>query len=381
MAISVANAKKLEWLWREENKIEFIETFMTINDKNGNPVPFILTDEQRHLVSNLSSKNIIDKARQLGISSITIALSLRACIVKPNTNCLLVSHTQSSTNAVFAKLKDMYHALPTWLRPETLTNNRQALTFANNSSITCLTAGNKEIGRGSTYNSIVHLSEYAFWSEPEKHLNALMQACSDSATIIIESTANGYNSFSELFFGAERGENAFKSFFYSWVDGGALYQGIYKQAVDEYLALNNNKMLTVGELDGEERNLMDMGATIEQLIWRRSKIGVTGIDKFKQEYPATPDESFIATGHSVFDKENIQKKMNAVLKVKPLENVKGLPQLLQPYLGNAFKMYETVKKGKRYYLGCDLSEGLSKDLLVLFSMCANRSVFIFITIK
>ena len=44
MAISVANAKKLEWLWRDENKIEFIETFMTINDKNGNPVPFIFLE-------------------------------------------------------------------------------------------------------------------------------------------------------------------------------------------------------------------------------------------------------------------------------------------------------------------------------------------------
>ena len=66
MAISVANAKKLEWLWRDENKIEWIETFIKIVDKNGDTVPFILTPEQRDFVNGLKSKNLVLKSRQLG---------------------------------------------------------------------------------------------------------------------------------------------------------------------------------------------------------------------------------------------------------------------------------------------------------------------------
>lgn len=366
MAISVTNAKKLEWLWRDENKIQWIETFIKIVDKNGDIVPFILTPEQKDFVNGLKSKNLVLKSRQLGLSVCTIALSIRACIVKPNVNCLLVSHTQSSTNAIFQKLKDQWNSLPDWLKPETTTNNRQALTFTNGSSITCLTAGHKDVGRGSTYNGgIVHLSEFAFWTDPERQLNSLMQACSESSTLIIETTANGFNNFSELYYGAVNGDNAFNHYFFNWINGSTLFKRQYEQCVEEYKALHNGRMLTVGELNAEEKELMELGATLEQLVWRRSKVGISGIDKFHQEYPSTPDEAFVSTGHSVFDKNNVQKRLSNISKVKCLEAVKTLPDVLKPYLGNAFKMWETVKKNKRYYIGCDLSEGLGKDYSVV----------------
>ena len=94
MAISKENAQKLAWLWKDENKIEWIETFIKIVDKAGNTVPFILTPEQRDFVNGLKSKNLVLKSRQLGLSVCTIALSIRACVVKDNVNCLLVSHTK-----------------------------------------------------------------------------------------------------------------------------------------------------------------------------------------------------------------------------------------------------------------------------------------------
>lgn len=39
-------------------------------------------------------------------------------MVNPNTNCVLISHNQSSTNAVFDKLKQQFYSLPDWLRPK-----------------------------------------------------------------------------------------------------------------------------------------------------------------------------------------------------------------------------------------------------------------------
>ena len=201
MSISLETAKKLNWLWKDENKIEWIQTFIKIADKDGNIVPFILTDEQRKLVENLGHQNIISKSRQLGISVVTVALSIRACVVNPNTNCVLISHNQSSTNAVFDKLKQQFYSLPDWLRPKLIQNNRQALTFENGSSIVCMTAGNKDCGRGSTYSGgIVHLSEFAFWKDQQRQLKSIMQAVTSSSTVIIESTSNGYNEYSSLFF-------------------------------------------------------------------------------------------------------------------------------------------------------------------------------------
>ena len=98
MALSKANQEKLKFLWKDENTALWIETFIKIADKSGKIVPFILTDEQKEVVSTMQRENIILKSRQLGISSVVVALSIRSCIVKDNTTCLLVSHNQSSTN-------------------------------------------------------------------------------------------------------------------------------------------------------------------------------------------------------------------------------------------------------------------------------------------
>lgn len=99
MQISLETAKKLNWLWKDENRIEWIKTFIKIADKNGNVVPFDFTNEQRTLVNNLGHLNIVSKSRQLGCSVAICGLALRECIVHDNSCCVLISHNQKSTNA------------------------------------------------------------------------------------------------------------------------------------------------------------------------------------------------------------------------------------------------------------------------------------------
>ena len=375
MAISKENARKLEWLFADENKVAFIETFMKIVDKDGNTVPFILTGEQRELVKNLEHMNIISKSRQLGCSSITVALSIRECIVNPNATCVLISHNQSSTNDIFAKLKSMFYSVPEWLRPEITTNNRQAITFASGASITCMTAGNKDCGRGATYSGVVHLSEFAFWKNQEGQMKSIMQAVSSSACVVIESTSNGYNRYSELFLQAKNGENAFKPFFFNWISGRTLFESQYKQSVEQYKAKHNGKMLAESELDEEELQLMSLGATIEQIIWRRDKISVNGLDAFHVEFPSTPEESFLVTGSSVFDKERISKMLISLTerKIAPYakNTVVGLPQILQVHMGKSLLIWQTPQSGKRYMAGVDCSEGLGKDSHAIIMLNAD----------
>lgn len=363
MAISKQNMKKLEWLWSDDNKIAWIETFIKIADKNGDIVPFILTDEQSRLVEGLEHQNIVSKSRQLGISVCTVALSIRECVVHDNSTCVLISHNQTSTNAVFDKLKQQFYSLPDWLRPQLIQNNRQALTFANGSSIVCMTAGNKDVGRGSTYNAIVHLSEFAFWKDQERQLKSIMQAVSSSATVIIESTSNGYNKYSELFMQAKNGENAFQPFFFNWINGGALFKDQYKESVRLYKAQHNGQMLTPDEYDEEEKMLAELGMTPEQAVWRRDKISISGIDAFHVEYPSTPDESFLATGSSVFDNTKVIKLQQVIAerKIVPLklDKIVGLPTSLRPYVQNkSFSVWDVPKSGNKYYIGVDVSEGL-----------------------
>lgn len=376
MSISLDTAKKLNWLWKDENKIAWIETFIKIADKEGNIVPFILTDEQRNLVENLAHQNIISKSRQLGISVVTVALSIRACVVNSNTNCVLISHNQSSTNAVFDKLKQQFYSLPDWLRPKLITNNRQALTFENGSSIVCMTAGNKDVGRGSTYNGIVHLSEFAFWKDQDRQLKSVMQAVTSSATVIIESTSNGYNGYSSLFLSAKNGENSFKPFFFNWINGRSLFKPQYDESVKLYKAQHNGKMLTENDYDEEELQLAKLGMTPEQAVWRRDKISISGLDAFHVEYPATPEESFVATGSAVvYDNAKVVKLQQALVerKIVPLkiDKIVGLPQILRTYVQNkSLDIYKVPRVGMKYYIGVDVSEGLGgkHDYSTMFVM-------------
>lgn len=364
MALSKETQQKLMWLWRDENTVEWIETFLKIADKEGNIVPFVLTDEQKMLVHDMQRENVILKSRQLGISSIVVALSIRACIVGDNVACLLVSHNQSSTNTIFDKLKQQFDSLPDFIKPDMTTNNRQELKFVNNSKITCVTAGNKDIGRGDTFGGIVHLSEFAFWKNPDKQLKSLSQAVSSTGKIIIESTAQGFNKFSDVYLNAKNNENSYKEFFFNWINGGKLFNELYKLSVDKYTAIHGVP-LSLEDLDSSETELVGLGATLDQITWRREKIGTDGIDAFNVEYPSTDTDCFLVTGKTLFDSKRIDTCYKALIKDKvlpiPKDNIVGLPLDLQNLYGKSFKMWAIPKVGMKYYIGVDCSEGIGLD--------------------
>lgn len=365
MALSKENQEKLKWLWKDENTVDWIQTFIKIADKQGTIVPFILTDEQRELVESLQRENLILKSRQLGISSVVVALSIRACIVKDNTTCLLVSHSQDSTSTVFDKLKQQFNSLPEWLKPDLVTNNRQELKFVNGSKITCVTAGTKEIGRGDTFNGIVHCSEFAFWKNPEKQLKALSQALSDSGKILLESTADGFNMFSSIYYGAKNHQNAYKAYFFNWINGGKLFEGLYKLSVDKYTAIHG-RPLSINDLDADETELYTKyNATLPQLMWRREKISTDGLDAFHVEYPSSDDEAFLVTGSQIFDSKRVNSCIKALIEDKltfiPKDNIVDLPTILQHHYPKSLKIWSIPKIGERYYIGCDVSEGLGQD--------------------
>lgn len=369
MAISVNNAKKLQWLWRDENKVEWIQTFIKIADKQGNIVPFILTPEQKEFLTNLDNKDIVLKSRQLGLSVCVIAESIREVVTRENCTCALISHNQSSCNAVFDKLKQQFNSLPDWVKPETVQNNRQALTFKNGSSIVCLTAGNKDLLRGSTITGVCHCSEIAFWKDTERHMKALSQACSETSTLILESTANGFNRFSELYYQAKSGENDFKPFFFNWINGRTLFQGQYDIAVEKYKSNHNGQMITEDMYDEDEKQLVELGATPEQIVWRRGKISTEGLDTFHVEYPSTDDECFISTGCNVFDTNRIAKLLKNKFKEPLKEERLTIRNELRNWVRNgSLKIWQMPRAGMRYWIGVDVSEGVGLDSSTMFVM-------------
>lgn len=332
--------------------------FMKIANKEGREVPFLLNPQQKELFTTLPKFSIVLKSRQLGISSAACAYAIYTAIIKPNSACLLVSYSNDSATAIFDKLKQLYNSIPAVLKPDLIANNRKELKFTNGSKITCATAGTKEISRGATL-SYVHLSELAFWKENvvQKQLIAIEQALTPNGKLCIESTANGLNSFSELYNRATNGENLYTPYFFGWIDDKLMFSQEYKLYTEKYLATHDH-LPEENELDEIERDYYRIGATIEQLVWRRIKIKNTSVEAFQQEFPTTPTEAFITTGSNIFNSEMIHRYLLAVANQKPLAEAASLPEELQPHFNRSYKVWEEPQPFAKYYIGVDCAEGL-----------------------
>ena len=171
------------------------------------------------------------------------------------------------------------------------------------SKIKCMTAGTQGVGRSDTFNNL-HISELAYWSgNKEETLIGLFQAVPrlPNTMIIIESTANGYELFKKIWDMAVNGENDFEPLFVAWYE------------LDEY------RMEYSGfELNETEKWLKSSyNLSDDQLEWRRWCIrnNCQGDEEiFKQEYPSNPQEAFLVSGSSVFNKEIIIRRIETIPK-------------------------------------------------------------------
>lgn len=347
------------------NTKKYIEEYVKIRNKNSKIIQLKLNEPQLKYYNTIKElkktgkpvRIIILKARQMGFSTVTEAIFFKETVTKPNVNTAIVAHKEDSTTNLFNMSKLMYDGLPEPMKPEKKKSNAKELVFDKDdgkglkSKIKCFTAGGKGVGRSDTINNL-HLSELAFWQGDKKvTMTGLLQAVPNTpdTMIAIESTANGFEYFKELWDDAVAGKNDFVPIFIGWNE------------LQEY------KMTYTGfELTKEEKELQKTyGLTLEQLTWRRWCIANNcgnDIEQFKQEYPINPEEAFISTGKCYFDKQNIINRIQEVKDVKPVKQgyfsykYNGLKILSYEWIEDKegpIKIYEDVKKGYPYVLSGD----------------------------
>ena len=295
------------------NTKAYIENYIKIRDKRGRIIPLILNKPQLkyyNVIKKLHEENkpiriIILKSRQMGFSTETEAIITKNTTTHHNYRAGIIAHKETSTTNIFEMSKLMINYLPDAIRPAQRKSNAKELVFNNDegtgldSKIKCMTAGGKGIGRSDTFTAL-HLSELAFWEGDKKAtMTGLLQAVPNTpeSMIIIESTANGYEYFKEMWDSAVAGENDFYPLFVGWNE------------LDEYSMPYTGFTLTQDEIDLKEKYHL----TLEQLTWRRWCIKnncSNDINQFKQEYPICPEEAFLSTGHCYFDKQNIINRIN-----------------------------------------------------------------------
>lgn len=286
---------------------EFIEDNYKIKDKEGNLVSLKFNHAQQEVYDVIKEtygkkpvRIIILKARQLGISTFSEAMMTYLTTNQPNTDAVILAHINESASKIYEMTQLYISELPEGLKPKQKYSNRKMLMFDDDvnglkSSIRVMVANDST--RGGTYK-LAHLSEVAFWEHPEDALLAINQAVpmSNESMIIIESTANGFNHFYNLWQDAVNGRNDYTPIFFPW-----------------YVDPNYSMPYRGFDLTPYEADIKDkFNLTLDQLQWRRWCIANNcGNDemKFRQEYPITPEEAFITSGASVFNTELILEHM------------------------------------------------------------------------
>lgn len=369
----------------------YMENFLKIRSKDGQLIPFKFNSAQEILNKEIDSceedgrpkRFIILKARQMGFSTFTEGLIFRETSTKPFINSLIIAHEDKATQNLFNMSKLFYEELPGEIRPMKKYSNEKALTFENatnddvkkqgnpglRSKITVATAGAGEAGRSATIHNL-HISELAFFPNPEVTMLGLLQSVpdTDNSLIVIESTANGVgNYFHRLWNQSVRGENDFIPLFFPWFTEPTYQKGFASEAEKQQFAYEINSVTRDDggrDIHSEEYYLIEKyGLTLEQMNWRRYTIQNkcnNDLDQFKQEYPSTADEAFIASGRPKFDTNALKKYDTQTKKGKRgyLREVGSVVEFIPDDKGY-IEIWEDPVPGVNYAIGADVAEGLS----------------------
>lgn len=284
---------------------EYAEMCLKIRTKSGATVPLVLNraqlyahrmiEEQRAKTGKVRA--LILKARQQGFSTYVGGRFYWRSSLNHGTSVFILTHEQAATDNLFAMVARYHEHSP--LKPSTGAANAKELLFNKlDSGYSVATAGQKAVGRSKTVQ-LFHGSEVAFWPNAAEHFAGVMQTIPDlpGTEVILESTANGITGeFYERWQQAEAGVGDYIAIFSPW-----FWEPGYRRTVGPEFVLRSDKAAGEDISEAEYARLFKLDN--EQMAWRRAKIAeLKDPALFKQEYPATAEEAFQATGHDSFIK-------------------------------------------------------------------------------
>lgn len=269
---------------------------LKIKTKSGGLVPFELNEVQKHINARLEDQRqrtgkvraLICKGRQQGCSTLIAGRFYWRASHRFGCRVFILTHSQDGTDHLFGMVERYHEHCPAVVRPHTGKSNAKELAFdLLDSDYQVGTAGARAVGRSQTVQ-LFHGSEVAFWPHADEHAAGVLQTVPDApgTEVILESTANGLgNYFQQQWARAESGQSEFEAIFVPW-----FMTAEYAKATDR---------LNLSSADHEYQDAH--GLTDEQMAWRQNKITELGHSwLFSQEYPATAQEAFQASGEGCF---------------------------------------------------------------------------------
>jgi hypothetical protein len=159
--------------------------------------------------------SIINKSRQLGISTLVSAYSLWLMLFNRDKNVLVIATKQETAKNMVTKVRFAYQNLPTWLKIGSSEDNRLSLRLTNGSQIKAVSAAG-DAGRSEAVSLLV-IDEAAFIDNIETIFTAAQQTLATGGGCVALSTPNGVgNWFHKTYTIAQEQKNRFLPISLPW---------------------------------------------------------------------------------------------------------------------------------------------------------------------
>lgn len=282
------------------------------------------------------------KGRQLGITTITLALDLYWHFIHPGLQGTLTTDTEENRDMFRSTLGMYMDGLPREWKIPAVAHNRNQLVLRNRSRLFYQIAGLRAkgtLGRGKAI-TYLHGTETSSWGDEEglASLIASLAETNPSRFYMFESTARGFNMFHDMYKTAERAKTQV-----------AIFCGWWRNELYSVSAESNiYKVYWDGRLKPEEKEwvsdikkLYNFEITSRQMAWWRWKLaeGIKDDALMMQDFPPTAEYAFIMTGTSFFSNARCT---DAAKKAKATT-----PDYYRYVMGAYFQDTEVVKSTER----------------------------------
>lgn len=208
---------KIEYQKCASDPVYFMKKYCMIQHPVRGKIPFHLFPFQEDTIEDFTNHryNIILKSRQTGISTLTAGFSLWKMLFNQDYNVLVIATKQEVAKNLVTKVRVMNQYLPSWLKLETIEDNKLSLRYSNGSQIKATSAAG-DAGRSEALSLLV-FDEAAFIDKIEDIWVSAQSTLSTGGSAIILSTPNGVgNFFHKKWVGSEDGTNDFNRIRLHW---------------------------------------------------------------------------------------------------------------------------------------------------------------------
>ena len=213
----IKEAIKREYTKCAQDPTYFLGKYGIIQHPVKGKVNFNLYDFQEKALHSFmnSDYNVVLKARQLGLSTLTAGYALWMMTFQHDKNILVIATKQDTAKNLVTKVRVMHANLPAWLKQPCVEDNKLSLRYKNGSQIKAV-ASSEESGRSEALSLLI-IDEAAFIDKIDTIWAASQQTLATGGKALIISTPNGVgNFFHKVWTEAESGINDFNFIRLHW---------------------------------------------------------------------------------------------------------------------------------------------------------------------